>query len=435
MKLIWMFFKTKIIFFLLKIKIERFTGLYSSKWYKKIKTLLFLKHLKKSKYYESFSIYNSDFFDLPIMNKSLFMENFNTINNCGITYEEASEIAENAEISRDFSSMIRGIAVGLSTGTSGNRGIFLVSETERAYWVAYMIDRVIGFSFRKVDIAFFLRANNKLYESAKSKIISFNFFNTYENIDSHIERLNNLSPNILIAQPSVLKILAQKKLNGELKINPNKIISVAEILTNEDKTYFEEIFKIKLSEVYQCTEGFLASSCSEGILHFNEDFLIIEKKYIDKERIRFHPIITDLLRKSQPVVKYELNDIITEKKNCKCGSKFLAIESIDGRSDDIIVLEDNQHKKVSIFPDIIRRTIVLSDERIEDYAFIQKDDRTIHLYVKSDFKESYLLAKKDLIKRLKDYNITDFNIINMDIHKHNDGDKKRRVKNEYTQKN
>jgi putative adenylate-forming enzyme len=363
------------------------------------------------------------------------MENFNTINNCGITYEEASEIAENAEISRNFSPMIRGLSVGLSTGTSGNRGIFLVSETERANWVAYMIDRVIGFSFRKVEIAFFLRANNTLYESAKSKRIGFNFFDIYDHIDSLIERLNNLNPNILIAQPSVLMILAKKKLNGALRINPKKIISVAEVLTHEDKTYFEEIFKIKLSEVYQCTEGFLASSCSEGFLHFNEDFLIIEKKYIDKERTRFHPIITDLLRKSQPVVRYELNDIITEKKNCKCGSKFLSIESIDGRSDDMIVLEDNQNKKVSIFPDIIRRTIVLSDERIEDYAFIQKDDRTIHLYVKSDFEESYLIAKTDLIKRLKDYNITDFNIINMDNYQHNVGDKKRRVKNEYTQKN
>ena len=435
MKLTWMFFKIKIIYFLLKIKTERLIGFYSSKWYKKMKTLLFLNHLKKSKYYESFSVYNSDFFDLPIMNKSLFMENFNIINNCGITYDQASEIAENAEISRNFSPMIRGLAVGLSTGTSGNRGIFLVSETERANWVAYMIDRVIGFSFRKVEIAFFLRANNKLYESAKSKRISFNFFDIYDNIDSHIERLNNLKPNILIAQPSVLMILSKKKLNGELRINPKKIISVAEVLTNEDKTYFEEIFKIKLSEVYQCTEGFLASSCSEGFLHFNEDFLIIEKKYIDEERTRFHPIITDLLRKSQPVVRYELNDIITEKKNCKCGSKFLAIESIDGRSDDMIVLEDNQNKKVSIFPDIIRRTIVLSDERIEDYAFIQKDDRTIHLYVKSDFEESYLIAKTDLIKRLKDYNITDFNIINIDNHQHNVGDKKRRVKNEYTQKN
>ena len=44
--------------------------------------------------------------------------------------------------------------------------------------------------------------------------------------------------------------------------------------------------------------------------------------------------------------RYELNDIITEKKNCKCGSQFLAIESIEGRSDDIIVLKDNQNKKV-----------------------------------------------------------------------------------------
>ena len=347
-----MFFKIKIIYFLLKIKTERLTGIYSSKWRKKMKTFFFLKHLKKSKYYESFSVYNSDFFKLPIMNKSLFMENFNIINSRGITYEEASEIAENAEISRDFSSTLRGLAVGLSTGTSGNRGIFLVSETERANWVAYMIDRVIGFSFRNLKIAFFLRANNKLYESVKSKRINFNFFDIYDNIDSHIERLNNLNPNILIAQPSVLMILAKKKQNGELRINPTKIISIAEVLTNEDKTYFEEIFKIKLSEVYQCTEGFLASSCSEGFLHFNEDFLIIEKKYIDKERTRFHPIITDLLRKSQPVVRYELNDIITEKINCKCGSKFLAIESIDGRSDDIIVLENSQNKKVSIFPDI-----------------------------------------------------------------------------------
>lgn len=78
---------------------------------------------------------------------------------------------------------------------------------------------------------------------------------------------------------------------------------------------------------------------------------------------------------------------------------------------------------------------MLSDKRIEDYAFIQKDDRTIHLYVKSDFEESYLIAKTDLIKRLQDYNITDFNIINMDNYQHNVGDKKRRVKNEYTQKN
>ena len=426
-----MHFNIKIIYFLIKIKLEKLTGLYSSVWYKKMKVFFFLKNLKSSAFYNYFSVYNSNFEELPIMNKSLFMENFDTINTCGISYEQASKIAENAERSRDFSPMIKDIAVGLSTGTSGNRGLFLVSKNERANWVAYMIDRVIGFSLKKVEVAFFLRANNKLYESAKSKKVSFNFFDLFEKLDSHIERLNNLQPTILIAQPSLLMLLSNKKVNGELKINPKKIISVAEVLTNEDRSYIEKTFQIKLAEVYQCTEGFLASSCSEGTLHFNEDFLIIEKKYIDEEKNRFHPIITDLLRKSQPVVRYELNDIITEKKNCKCGSPFLAIERIEGRSDDIIVLKDKYNKEVCIFPDIIRRTIVLSDERIEDYAFIQKDDKTIHLYIKSNFKESYLIAKTVLIERLMGYNIIDLIIINLDEHKHKIGAKKRRIQNEY----
>lgn len=88
-----MFFKIKIIYFLIKVKLEKLTGLYSSKWYKKINTFFFLKNLKSSKFYEFFNVYSSNFFELPIINKSLFMENFNAINTCGITYKQASEIA------------------------------------------------------------------------------------------------------------------------------------------------------------------------------------------------------------------------------------------------------------------------------------------------------------------------------------------------------
>ena len=69
----------------------------------------------------------------------------------------------------------------------------------------------------------------------------------------------------------------------------------------------------------------------KGTLHFNEDLLIIEQKYLDAEKQRFHPLITDLMRTTQPVVRYELNDIITAKKSCPCGSKWLAIEQIEGQ--------------------------------------------------------------------------------------------------------
>ena len=359
------------------------------------------------------------------------MDNFNTINTCGITYDQAIRVAEKAESTRDFNPMIGEVSVGLSTGTSGNRGLFLVNDKERAKWVAHMLDRVIGFSFKKVKVAFFLRANNKLYDSAKSNRLSFNFFDIYEKIEFHFVRLNKLSPDILIAQPSVLNLIAKAIERGLVKISPKKVISVAEVLTNEDKVYLESIFNVKLSEVYQCTEGFLASSCKEGFLHFNEDFLIVEKKYINKEKTRFHPIITDLMRTTQPVVRYELNDIVSEKKKCICGSKFMAIEKIEGRSDDIICLLDNSNNLVKVFPDIIRRTIVLSDNRIKDYALVQKNKNTLELYIESSFKDSFLIVKTALVKKLREYNIIDINIMCLKENRINIRDKKRRVKNEY----
>jgi len=423
-------FKLKISYYLFKTKLVKLTGLHTNKRYLKRRKKKFLKNLKKSNFYNSFSLDYHDFSSLPIMNKSSFMKNFNDINTCGISYEMASDIANKAEESRDFSPMINNISVGLSTGTSGNRGMFLVNESERANWVALMIDRVIGFSFKKTSIAFFLRANNKLYESTSSKKIDFNFFDIYLDFDSHINRLNDLQPNILIAQPSVLMLLAKKYENGSIHISPNKIISVAEVLTLEDKNYLETIFKVKLAQVYQCTEGFLATTCSEGALHFNEDFLIIEKKYIDNKKTKFHPIITDLLRKTQPIVRYELNDIIVEKSSCKCGSPFMAIESIEGRSDDIITFFDAHKKVVSIFPDVIRRTIVLSDDRISDYVFVQISNKQITLYIESDFSESYSIAVNALSQKLNEYQIQNFSIKQIKHSPHKLGDKKRRVIND-----
>lgn len=424
-----MFFKIKVLYYFIKIKFERILQLHYSNSYKKIKIFFFLKKLNKSRFYSFFNIKKTRFIDIPIINKLIFMTNFDLINTCGITIKQANKIALYAEKSRDFSSMIGDVSVGLSSGTSGNRGIFLLNERERAKWVAYILDRVVSLGFKRQKIAFFLRANNELYESAKSKFISFNFFDIYIPFENHLKRLDDLYPSVLIAQPSILIMIAKKKEINELNISPKKIVSVAEVLSKEDKEYLQKVFRCQISEVYQCTEGFLANSCKEGYLHFNEDFLVIEKKYINKEKSKFHPIVTDLLRESQPVVRYELNDIIVEKKNCKCGCKFLAIEKIEGRSDDIVMLFNTSGESVSIFPDIIRRTIILSDIRIIDYAIIQ-NNKVFELYIESSSDESFLIAKNALVKRFSEYKCNNFEIVQISTNKHKIGDKKRRVINE-----
>ena len=80
---------------------------------------------------------------LPIIEKATFMDHFNEINTVGIDRDEAMALAVKAESSRDFDSTMGDITVGLSTGTSGKRGLFLISPSERESWVVMVMDRIL----------------------------------------------------------------------------------------------------------------------------------------------------------------------------------------------------------------------------------------------------------------------------------------------------
>jgi putative adenylate-forming enzyme len=423
-------FKLKILIYLIQVKLLKwwFGDNFSSLQQINIKTIK--KTISASSFYSKFRTRDFNINDFTLSNKKLFMANFDAINTCNIHLEDALNIALKAEQDRNFAPTLNGITVGLSSGTSGNRGVFLASENERAMWVAMMLDRVIGFSLKQRSIAFFLRANSNLYTSVKSSVLSFNYFDLLEAIPLHVQRLNQLQPNILVAPPSMLMELAKATERGELSIYPAKVISVAEVLTPEDNAHLTTVFQQTIHQVYQCTEGFLASSCKYGTLHFNEDFLIIEKKYIDNDHLRFHPIVTDLKRTSQPIIRYELNDILIEQPTCKCGSKMMAISSIEGRSDDILEFKDSENKIVKIFPDFFRKAIILSHEEICDYALIQTDYTNLNLFIESANDQSLYLAMQSINDLLQSYKVLNINISKLKDKNHIQGSKLRRIRNE-----
>ena len=148
-----------------------------------------IKTLSSSPYYSDLLKNNQKF---PTMKKKLFMEFFDSINTVGIKKEEALKLAFESEKTRDFSPSIKNISIGLSSGTSGNRGVFLTSKIEKAIWVGAILDRVIGFSLKKRKVAFFLRANNNLYQAVKSGLLSFTFFDLKTPIEEHIKKLMDI---------------------------------------------------------------------------------------------------------------------------------------------------------------------------------------------------------------------------------------------------
>ena len=133
---------------------------------------------------------------------------------------------------------------------------------------------------------------------------------------------------------------------------PQKIISVAEVLEPQVKTRIEQRFGTPVHQIYQCTEGFLAHTCAHGNLHLNEDMVYIEKDWIDRESGRFAPIITDFNRKSQPVIRYRLDDVlISDDAPCPCGSAFARISAIEGRCDDILDARTANGEPYALTPD------------------------------------------------------------------------------------
>ncbi|MBY0123846.1 F390 synthetase-related protein [Bacillus sp. S/N-304-OC-R1] len=337
--------------------------------------------------------------ELPMIDKSIMMDHFDTFNTVGIKKEDALQVAFEAETSRNFTPKIGEISVGLSSGTSGNRGAFLISEQESALWAGTVLAKLLpGSIFGKHGIAFFLRANNNLYTSTQNGRIAFHFFDLLDDFEEHIRKLNKVQPSIVIGPPSILRKVADWQASGEIRIQPKKIVSVAEVLEDIDRTYIESVFQQTLHQVYQCTEGFLAATCSHGTLHINEDLVAIEKEYLDEGV--FVPIITDFSRSTQPIIRYRLNDILVERMEpCPCGSHFLALDRIDGRCDDIFYGKHAENGELHpLFPDFIRRAIMFSSEEILEYKVIQKSLEQLEVKVKVSGNEERV--QKDIVREL-----------------------------------
>jgi putative adenylate-forming enzyme len=336
------------------------------------------------------------------MNKDIMMTNFDVINTVGLKKDKALSFAMEAERTREFKDKLQGITVGLSSGTSNSRGIFIGSDEEKSLWAGYIIAKMLSeFVFKSCKIAFFMRANSELYEAVKGKNIQMKFFDIYKDMKENIDQMQGYQPNIIVGQPSVLMQLSKAAVNGELNVKADKVISVAEVLEEKDGEFIRKALKVPMvHQVYQCTEGCLAHTCAHGRLHLHEDIVKIEKEYLDEER--FIPIITDFTRVSQPVIRYRLNDILVEDKNpCTCGNVSTVIKKIEGRQDDIFVFWDkNKTKEVLVFPDFIRRCILFAGE-IMEYRILQKKDKDIIVYVdcsdalKAQISKEFLKLSQD----------------------------------------
>lgn len=318
----------------------------------------------------------------PQMDKAQMMRHFDSMNTAGLRLSEVLDCAHAAEQSRDFRPLLKGFGVGLSSGTSGGRGVFAVSAAERAQWAGVMLGSLLPDGlFAQEKVALLLRADNPLYRSVRTPWLQFRYFDLMAAWTAQLPGLQRWQPSIVVAPAQVLRALALTVGAGQLSLKPKLLVSVAEVLEPQDRILLQQIFpphQTRLAEVYQATEGFLGTSCEYGTLHLNEAHLIVEPQWLDDQR--FVPLITDFSRTTQPIVRYRLDDVLLARRTpCPCGSPLRGIERIEGRCDDMLKLPGLHGQPVTVFADVLARALAQALPLEADYQLEQLDARTLRL--------------------------------------------------------
>jgi putative adenylate-forming enzyme len=221
-----------------------------------------------------------------------------------------------------------------------------------------------------------------------------------EPLNQIIDRINTLKINILMAPPSMVNRILPRI--NEITADIQLIVTYAEVLSQEEKEKFKQAFATQVIEIYQASEGQMASACKYGHLHINEDLVFFElydeegKLITQPGKVGHKMIITNLVNYAQPLIRYEMNDLIVLDDKCPCGSNFRRIKQVLGRHDDILYFYKGEGKEIQyVFPDLFVRWIIVTSDTIREFKVIQ--DHINIITVKVDLMDS----DTDIENRLK----------------------------------
>ncbi|MBE9223915.1 phenylacetate--CoA ligase family protein [Phormidium sp. LEGE 05292] len=166
-----------------------------------------------------------------------------------------------------------------------------------------------------------------------------------------IELINNLKPQLIWGYASAVHQLAIL-LGDRTFLSKDRCVAVvtSETLQPDWRANIENSICRKVFNYYSSQEYcHLAVECLEGQMHINPLVGIVEilDKYDRpvKEGKLGRVVVTGLLRKSMPLIRYELGDAAISTSyvsNCSCGLKWPIIAQVEGRLENLVKTRDGR---------------------------------------------------------------------------------------------
>ena len=300
------------------------------------------------------------------------MENWNElVTDQSLKIEDLRKFIE--EQTPDNPLLYRGdYVISTTSGSTGIKGVFAFNKNEWLWGLAsheriteWAKAKVIGF-FHKSKLA--TVSSRKPWcksllvgASAETPFISSLRLDSIEPLHVISEKLNEFKPEILVAYAETAKALAQRQIDGSLKISPKLVFTSSEMLTSKAKETIRRAWGSQPFNAYASTEtALVAADCEHHHMHLCEDLVIVE--IVDKNNQPVSPgvygekiLVIVLFSRTIPLIRYEISDSVAladPELTCTCGKSFAILADIQGRTEDTMHLENSNNKMVAIKPDI-----------------------------------------------------------------------------------
>jgi phenylacetate-CoA ligase len=252
----------------------------------------------------------------PVLTKTDLIRNFNEIITVrDLTYQDVTDFLHKP--SPPETKLRNRYVVIHTSGSSGEVGFFLYDSKAWARATA-ALSRAKGLSFlttKRKKIAF-MGATQGHFAGVTSacavRLFPLSLFYQLKTFEINrplreaITALNAYKPDILVGYGSALKMLAEKQLEGELKIAPEVVTNSGEPMLAADKQVMELAFGKCIRNFYTCSEHMfmgLKEAWQDSMCLF-EDELIFE---IHPD----HTLVTNIFNRTLPLIRYRMSDILT----------------------------------------------------------------------------------------------------------------------------
>jgi putative adenylate-forming enzyme len=335
--------------------------------------------LRRSAFYQQFHAGRQDapLGDLPVLTKAVLMDNFDTI-----ATDPALRLADvEAHLAnlRDGGLFAGRYWVSATSGSSGRRSIIptdgrewaaIIASYARANeWAGIRADLRHRVSMAVVSSTTAWHQSAQVAATIRTPFIAAHRFDSSWPVRQIVEQLNTMQPTVLVAYASMIRALADEQSAGRLRIAPRAVNSSSEVLTAEARDMATNAWHVTPFNVYAATEtGGIAAECHQHRgMHLFEDLVIAE--VVDDQYRPVPPgrsgdrlLVTVLSSRTLPLIRYEITDRLRlATGRCTCGLPFRLVETIEGRTDDILQMSTPDGHLIQIHPIAFHRVLDLLD--------------------------------------------------------------------------